>query len=144
MLTCVRTYALTYAHTYICFRMWDFWLQLLVRFLHSQCCNTYKHTLVRGKSAEIVHWWKRTSRPPNLMFLIPAFVLLPIAHRSRPSSWKAIWFTAWSWFETPRLVTTGYTVLSGELGITYDICTAHSNHFVFKSNNHVFLEFLTQ
>ena len=23
--------------------MWDFWLQLLARFLHSQCCNTYIH-----------------------------------------------------------------------------------------------------
>ena len=29
-----------------CFRMWDFWLQLLVRFLHSPCCNTYMHTYI--------------------------------------------------------------------------------------------------
>ena len=53
--TCIRTYVHTCIHTYVhsnCLRVWDFWLQLLVRFLHSQCCNTYVHTCDRCTCAE--------------------------------------------------------------------------------------------
>ena len=38
-----------------CFRMWDFWLQLLVRFWHSQCCNTYMHTSIHTYIHPYIH-----------------------------------------------------------------------------------------